>query len=180
MFRSPLFVQGIGFLGVIAFIVSYQIRSNRALFFCQLVGLALFTAQFALLGALSGCLSLAVSILRNAMMMKYADWKWVRWKGWPALLSCLFLAILWKTWAGPVSLLAAVASISSTFVCWSNNARSIRLVNLVCASPCWLAYDAIVHSWGGLVNEAITLVSIVVSIARFGWSALGEDPSFSR
>ena len=33
-----IFIQGIGFLGVIAFIVSYQIKSNRALYIFQLLG----------------------------------------------------------------------------------------------------------------------------------------------
>ena len=63
-------VQGIGFVAVAAFILSYQIKSNRWLFLLQLIGSALFCLQFFLLDAFSGCLSLAVNILRNALMMK--------------------------------------------------------------------------------------------------------------
>ena len=75
---SDLFVQGIGFVAVTLFIVSYQIKSNRRLFLFQLLGSALFCLQFFMLDAISGCLSLAVNILRNALMMKYNDWEWVR------------------------------------------------------------------------------------------------------
>jgi hypothetical protein len=50
-------------------------------------------------------------------------------------------------------------------------------VNLTCASPCWLIYDIIVHSWGGLLSESITLLSILVSIIRFGWKGLENDSS---
>ena len=39
-------VQGIGFVGVALFILSYQIRSNRALFFCQMLGCIVFCIQF--------------------------------------------------------------------------------------------------------------------------------------
>lgn len=168
-------VQGIGFVAVAAFILSYQIKSNRWLFLLQLIGSALFCLQFFLLDAFSGCLSLAVNILRNALMMKYRDWSWVRQKWCPAVITVLFMVILIFTWNGPASLLAFAASVSSTFVYWTNSPRNIRLVNLVCASPCWLIYDVIVHSWGGLLSESITLISILVSLIRFGWKGLAED-----
>lgn len=75
---SDIIIQGIGFIAVALFITSYQIKSNRLLFLFQLLGSALFCLQFFLLGAISGCLSLAVNILRNALMMKYKEWAWVR------------------------------------------------------------------------------------------------------
>ena len=97
MTMQQIFVQAIGFVAVAAFIMSYQIKSNRWLFLLQLIGSALFCLQFFLLDALSGCLSLAVNILRNALMMKYNDWKWVRWKGCPIIIAVLFTAILFFT-----------------------------------------------------------------------------------
>ena len=172
---SPIIIQGIGFIAVAAFILSYQIKSNRWLFLLQLIGSALFCLQFFLLDAFSGCLSLAVNILRNALMMKYNDWKWVRRKGCPVIIAVLFTIILFVTWNGPVSLLAFIASVSSTFVYWTNSPRKIRMVNLVCASPCWLIYDVIVFSLGGIVSESITILSILVSFVRFGWKGLETD-----
>ena len=55
-------VQAIGFLGVALFIISYQIRSNRALFLCQLMGCIVFCVQFFLMGAYTGAISLIVNI----------------------------------------------------------------------------------------------------------------------
>ena len=168
-------IQGIGFAAVAVFILSYQIRANRWLFLLQLIGSALFCLQFYLLDAKSGCLSLAVNILRNALMMKYSDWKWVRQKWCPIAIAALFTLVLVLTWNGPVSLLAFAASVSSTFAYWTNSPRRIRMVNLVCASPCWLIYDLIVFSLGGIVSESITIVSILVSFLRFGWKGLEHD-----
>ena len=88
-----------------------------------------------------------------------------------------FAAVLRFTWAGPVSLLAFTASAFSTVCYWSNNARTLRLANLLVASPCWLVYDFIVRSWGGMASEAITIISILISIRRFGWKALGDPNS---
>ncbi|WP_366916605.1 YgjV family protein [uncultured Oscillibacter sp.] len=42
-------------------------------------------------------------------------------------------------------------------------------------SPCTLLYDILVHTWGGAVCEAITILSIIISIVRFGWRNLGEE-----
>ena len=36
-------------------------------------------------------------------------------------------------------------------------------------------YDVIVRSWGGVLNESITIAAIVLSIIRFGWTALDGD-----
>ena len=128
-----------------------------------------------MLGALSGCLSLVVNILRNALMMKYNDWKWVRKKWCPLIIVLLFALVLVLTWNGPVSLLAFAASVTSTIAYWTNSPRKIRMVNLLCASPCWLVYDVIVFSIGGIISESFTIASIIISLIRFGWKGLERD-----
>ena len=172
---SNLIIQGIGFVAVTLFIASYQIKSHRWLLLLQLLGSLLFCIQFFMLGALSGCLSLVVNIVRNALMMKYNDWKWVRKKWCPAIIIILFAIVLFFTWNGPVSLLAFTASVTSTVAYWTNSPRKIRMVNLLCASPCWLVYDVIVFSLGGIISESFTMVSIIVSLIRFGWKGLECD-----
>ncbi|MBQ2699481.1 MAG: YgjV family protein [Firmicutes bacterium] len=174
---SAFVIQGIGFVAMAAFIISYQIKSNRALYLCQLIGSALFCLQFFLLDAASGCLSLALNIVRSLLLLRYNEWRWVRSKAVPLLLVIAFALVLRFTWAGPVSLLAFVASAVSTVGYFSNNARTIRLSNLLVASPCWIVYDLIVGSWGGAVSEIITISSILISIRRFGWQALGAPNS---
>lgn len=175
MRMSYLFIQMIGFVGVSFFLMSYQVRSNRLLFALQTLGCLTFCLQFALLGAYSGCLSLLVNITRNIMLTKYNDCGLVRWKGWVVVFSGLCLAIAFLTWSGPASLLPAVGTIAGTAAYWTNNAKSIRIVNLSVACPCALLYDGIIRSWGGILNESITIAAIVISIIRFGWAALDGD-----
>lgn len=38
-----------------------------------------------------------------------------------------------------------------------------------------LAYDALVGSWGGVLNESVIMISIVISILRFGWNSMDGD-----
>lgn len=171
---SEIVIQGIGFLGLVFFIVSYQIRSNRALFLCQLLGCVIFCFQMCLLGAFTGAIGLLVNILRNLLLLKINDWKWVKSKLTLTAILVLLLAMTVYTCAGWISLLPLLSVGITTIGYWTNNAQKIRLSQLF-GSPCTLLYDILIRSWGGAMSEAITLVSIIVSIYRFGWANMGKD-----
>lgn len=174
---QAVFVQAIGYTGVLIFILSYQVKSNRRLFLLQVLGSLTFCVQFLLLNAYSGCFNLIIDIIRNLMLIKYNDWKWIRWRGWVVVISAISAVGMFLTWEGMVSLLLFIAMVGSTMAYWTNNAGKIRLGNLLCASPCWMLYDALVGSWGGVANELITLGSILFSIYRYGWKVLGDENS---
>ena len=174
---SPIIIQAIGFVGVLFFILSYQIKSNKMLFLLQMLGTAMFCCQFLLLGATSGAANLMGIIARNALLMKYRDWAWIRSKWTEIVFLVFFTAAFIATWQGLISLLPYVAVVATTVAYWTDNAQKIRLGNLVCGSPCWLIYDALIGSWAGILNESITLGSILVSIWRYGWKAMGRSDS---
>lgn len=167
-------IQGIGFGGVALFIISYQIRSNRALFLCQLLGCVVFCVQFFLLGAYTGAISLIVNIARNLLLLKANDWKWAKSRLSLAVIIVLLLAMTIYTWSGWISLLPFASAAVSSIGYWTQNAQKIRLSQLF-ASPCTLLYDILVHSWGGVISETIAILSIIISILRFGWRSLGEE-----
>jgi hypothetical protein len=172
---SAILIQGIGFIGVLFFIISYQIKSNKALFLCQGMGSAMFCLQFLLLGAYTGCVSLAVIILRNGLLMKYNEWSFVRSRVWVPVFSAIALAIMIITWKDWTSVLPFISMVAGTTAYWTNSARNIRLANLVLCCPCWVLYDIIIGSLGGILNESITIASILISIYRFGWKNLGSE-----
>lgn len=167
-------VQAIGFLGVALFIISYQIRSNRALFLCQLMGCIVFCVQFFLMGAYTGAISLIVNIARNLLLIKSNDWKWAKSQVTLAAIIVLLLVMTICTWAGWISILPFVSVAVTSIGYWTQNAQKIRLSQLF-GSPCTLLYDILVHTWGGAVCEAITILSIIISIVRFGWRNLGKE-----
>lgn len=173
---NGIITQAIGFAGVIFFIASYHMRSNRMLFLFQLIGCLIFTAQFLILGAYTGALSLMVNILRNLLLLKINDWKWVKSKLTLCGILLLLIAVTIYTWDGPLSLLPLLSVGISSIGYWTNNAQKIRASQLF-ASPCTLVYDACICSWGGVLNESIALISIIVSICRFGWKNLAETQS---
>lgn len=167
-------VQGIGFVAVAFFILSYQMKSNRLLFLFQLIGCSIFVIQFGILGAYTGALSLLINILRNVLLLKANVWIWVRSKKTMLGIIALLVAFTIWTWNGWISLLPLASVGVTTVGYWTDNAQKIRLSQLM-GSPCTLLYDVLIHSWGGVLSESITLVSIILSIIRFGWKNLNDD-----
>ena len=166
-------IQGIGFLGVALFILSYQLRSNRALFLCHLTGCIVFCVQFLLMGAYTGAISLIVNIARNLLLLKSNAWKWAKSQVTLAVIIVLLLVMTIYTWAGWISVLPFASVAVTSIGYWTQNAQKIRLSQLF-GSPCTLLYDILVHSWGGAISETISILSIIISILRFGWGNLGE------
>ena len=176
-----LIIQGIGFLGVLCSILSYQIKSNRFLYFLQTVGCLIFCLQFALMGQLIGSFSLIICIIRNTMIIFHGKYTWTKWKGWLVVLCLASIVVLIVTWNGPISLLPFIPVFACHMFYWSNNAQQIRLGNLLFGSPCWIIYDILVGNFAGIVNEAICLTSVFVSIYRYGWKAMGAaDSEFQK
>ena len=173
---SELAIQAIGFVGVAFFIASYQIKSNRALFICQMIGCIIFCIQFFIMGAYTGAVSLIINIVRNLLLIKVKDWKWVGSKMTMCVILAMLLAMTAYTWDGAISLLPLVSVGATTIGYWTNNAQKIRLSQFI-GSPCVLVYDILIRSWGGVLSESITLVSIIVSVIRFGWKNMGDPDS---
>lgn len=175
MSTTEWIAQGIGVIGLILFIGSFQIKSNRALLICQMIANCMFALQFILLGAYSGCFSLLAIVLRNVVLTSKEKYEWAKWKGWMYVFVAIPFVLMIVTWNGWSSILPFLATGVSTVFYWSDNALHYRAANLFCACPCWLVYDFIFKSYAGMLNESITITSIVISIIRFGWKSLGEN-----
>ncbi|MCR4963626.1 MAG: YgjV family protein [Firmicutes bacterium] len=158
------------------FIISYQIKSNRALFLCQMLGCIVFCSQFFIMGAYTGAIGLIVNIIRNVLLLKSNVWKWA--KGRTTLYFVLLLLAIMTvyTWAGWISLLPFVSVAVTTIGYCTHNAQKKRLSQLI-GSPCTLTYDLLIRSWGGALSEGIAIVSILISIYRFGWKNLANENS---
>ena len=94
----------------------------------------------------------------------------------PAAVLVLLTAMTAYTWNGWPSLLPFISVAVTSIGYWTDNAQKIRLSQLI-GSPCTLLYDIFIRTWGGAISESMTIVSIIVSIARFGWNNLDDKKS---
>ena len=138
-----------------------------------MIGCIIFCVQFFILEAYTGAISLIINIIRNLLLVKRKDWKWVERKSTMLVILALLTVMTIYTWNGIISLLPFISVAVTTIGYWSNNAQKIRLSQFI-GSPCTLLYDVLIRSWGGVMTETITLASIIISVIRFGWKNMGR------
>jgi len=169
-----LVAQIIGFLGAAILILSYQCKDNKKLFAMQMSANAVYIIHFFMLGAFSGSINLMISFFRNLMLF-CSDQKWMQSKGWMWFYIGLNILVAGLTWKDMFSIFPSVAMIAMTLVMWTKDGKKIRLACLMINSPAWLTYDIYTMSYSGILCELFSMISVIVSIKRFGLKALSND-----
>lgn len=166
-----ILVQGIGFLGIACSVLAFQYKQYRRLVGLRAATELFFGIQYILLGAYSGAAVDFLGCFRNWVFLD-CNKKGKSLRPWRIFFSAIFLGVSLLTWAGPISLLSAVAKVASTIAYGSSNPRLIRLI-VLCSSTCWLIYNSLVFSLAGVLGEIITLASVLIGILRF--DILGKE-----
>ena len=172
MATSAFFVQSIGFIGTLLYFASFQCRNNRNLFRIQFLSYLFYTAHLLLLGAITGGISYIINVFRSFCLG--SRWKFGQKPQMCAIICMMQVSTLVFTWSGWISLMPVAANIASTIGGYTHNARKIRLAGMLVNSPLWIIYDIIVGSWAGILDEAASEISMVISIGRYGWKSLDE------
>ena len=173
-----IIANGFGVLSTLCFIASFQVKSNKGLYLIQSVANVFYGIQFYLLGATGGLFNMGMQIVRNLLLCKKEEWKWLQHPAMAPLLCVPSLIYMIVTWNSLLDLLPFIAMTVGTFGYWTDSAKKLRIAELFGVSPAWMTYDLIEGAYGGVLNELVILASIVFSIIRFGWKCL-DDPSFA-
>ena len=161
-----IIANGFGILSTLCFVVSFQVKSNKGLYIIQSVANVFYGIQFLLLGAYGGLFNMAMQIVRNLLLCKRSDWKWLHHPAMAPLLCTPSLIYMIAAWSGPIDLLPFIAMAVGTFGYWTDDAKKLRLAEMFGVSPAWLVYDLLEGAHGGVINEAVILGSVVFSIVR--------------
>ena len=170
MLENAFFVQTVGLIGTVLFFLSYQCKSNRALFRVQLASYVFYTTHFLLLGAVTGGISYMLNTVRSFCLsgrQAFLKGKWMC-----VILCTLQMLTLVVTWDGFLSVLPIAANIAATIGGYTHNPRKIRIAGMFINSPLWIVYNVAVGSWAGVLDELVTEASMVISILRYGWKNL--------
>ena len=169
MFENIDWIMLIGqILGVVAVIlgfITYQMRSPKALLIVNLITCGVFCAHYLLIGAISGFVLHALGIVRN-LVYTNRDKKIFSSPVWPYIFAVIMLIaglVTWQDWRTILMICALVIN----SVCLSlKNAQHIRY-SLLITCPLVMLYDILVHSYGGIVYEGMSIASAVIGIIRF-------------
>ena len=122
-----IIANGFGVLSTICFIISFQVKSNKGLFIIQSIANVFYGLQFFLLGATGGLFNMFMQIVRNMLLLKINDWKWLQWKGCAPIFCIPSLIYMIIEWGGPLDILPFIAFTVGTLAFWTNDAKMLRL-----------------------------------------------------
>ena len=164
--------QVFGFLALAANISSFHFKKYRQIVIVQILSSVLFTIHFALLysagqsdamtaGALNG-----LSLFRNGLLL-ITEKK--RTEKQTALIACFFSAaviafgiLTWNSW---ISILFIIAMVLVTVSMSVRKPNTLRLL-MMTAAPFAFAYDLLIGSFGGSINEAISFLSALIAFVK--------------
>ena len=167
-----ILLHSVGFLGIIASILSFQCRKHKPLILFRSANEVLFAVQYAMLGAYTGMAMNLIGTVRNLI---FADMVEKRKNTTPVriLFSALFLIFIGFTWSGMKSVLFGFGKVVTTFAYGSSKTSVVRIMTFF-TSCTFFIYNFMAKSYAGCVCEFFTLCSIIVGIVRLDVMKLSE------
>ena len=164
--------QILGILALAANVLSFHFKKYRQIVIVQIISSVFFTVHFLLLyisgrtdaltaGALNG-----LSLFRNGLLLLTEKKRTP--KGTAVIAVCFSAAVIafgiltWNSWVSVLFILAMVLVTVSMSV---RKPNTLRLV-MMGAAPFAFAYDLIIGSIGGSINEAVSFISVLAAYIR--------------
>ncbi len=157
--------QIIGFIAIIFgfFIFIQKERKNVLLF--KLITDFIWIAHFYLIGAYPTMATTLVAVFREVTFVKSDKYPFLKKKIILIIFCCLFICAALLTWKGPQSLLPAIASSLATVAFFNKNISIIRGISFI-VSLLMLLNGIAFNSFANIVNEIITMISIIIGTLR--------------
>lgn len=168
-----LVAQIFGLLGMAMNISSYQAKKRRNVILMQFFGSAFFTINMFMLGAYSGFMLNGIGIIRaqiysrESQLKRTALWNRVFVTLYVLSYAAVFLAFGKEaTLKNLVLELLPTLAMVATTLSFSKSAAIIRRCALI-SSPCWLIYNCVSGSLGGIICEIFGLISAITGMIRY-------------
>ena len=157
--------QILGIFAPILTTLSYQANTKRKLLFIQTLATLCICISYLLLDAPSGFALNVVCLTRNVSFFFLNEkTKFNRVAAGGFALMMIPLGIL--SWQGAISILMITALAINT-VCMSFGIPQLLRKSILLTSTMVLIYNCYVFSIGGILNEALAIISSVIGIIRF-------------
>lgn len=139
----------------------YQQKSRRKMLCCKLSADIFWIAHYLCLGAVAGIIPNFVGIFRELVFINRGKKRWASSPIWAVIFitANLFLGI--RTFENWFDAIPVIASAFVTFSLWIDNPRLTKIIS-VPVSAAFFTYDLFVGSYMGMVNEALSIISILI------------------
>ncbi len=162
---AVIIAQVLSFFGAGLNALSFQQKTRKNIITVQICAAITFIIHYILLGAYTGAALNGISLFRSIVFVNN-DKKWAKNPMWLIFFVVLNIVSSILTWSDWSSILPAIAMSLTTVSYWLKNEKYIRIVTFP-SSPCWLVYNIITGSIGGIVTEILVMSSILIAIVRY-------------
>lgn len=176
--------QIIGIFAMTANILAFQFKTKRNLILSQLVGAVLFAVNMFMLGAMMGGILNIVAIIRSLVYIRKEHLKLpIKVVNAMFVLVSLTAYVLVFTVFGKevtvpnliIELIPVLGTITLTMGLSGKDAKTVRICSFI-NSPCWLIYNTINFTIGGILCEAFTLISSFLGFIRYDLKKKSTEP----
>jgi hypothetical protein len=157
--------QIFGLIAVVISFVAYQMPTQKKILFMNMLVTVAILLNYAFLGATTGVILNVVCFIRNIIFMN-RDKKIFSYKFYPYLLMVIIGGLSFLTSEGAHSILITIGLIINTFALSLTNPQATRYCMAISCSFIF-AYNIFVFSIGGMINEAVAIISSVIGIIRY-------------
>lgn len=167
--------QAIGIAAMALNCLSYQNKNQKTVIAFQFFGSLLFSVNFLMLGAISGCLLNLIGVIRAYVFVNKKKFNathplWLAAFTLAYILSYVFVFTLFDKEPSVknfiIEVLPVIGMVLSTISFRYTDAKSIRAFGIF-VSPLWLTYNIVNFALGGIICEAINMISIIIGMLRF-------------
>ena len=157
--------QIFGLIAVVISFVAYQMPTQKKILFMNMLVTVAILLNYAFLGATTGVILNVVCFIRNIIFMN-RDKKIFSYKFYPYLLMVIIGGLSFLTSEGAHSILITIGLIINTFALSLTNPQATRYCMAISCSFIF-AYNIFVFSIGGMINEAVAIISSILGIIRY-------------
>ena len=153
-------------LGAMAALFSiYQQNRRERLLACKLTADVCWGVHYFCLGGYGGMVPNFVGIFRELIFLQRDKKRWANAPIIPVLFVVLNWGIGFSTFSSPVHILPIAASTFVTVSLWLRCPKLTKIISIP-VSLTFLIYDLLIGSWIGMVNEALSIGSIILSFLK--------------
>lgn len=156
-------IFGIG--AIIALFTIYQQKTRKKLIISKLCADLCWSVHYFLLGGMGAAVVNFVGIFRELIFMRREEKLWANKIIWPFLFILCGWTLGISTFKTPINILPIATSTFVTVSLWVKNPRLTKIITVpVCML--FIVYDIYVKSYIGIINESISICSILISLIK--------------
>lgn len=149
---------------MISLFLIYQQRNRKNILLCKLSADICWIFHYFTLGATAGMIPNFIGVFRELVFINRHR-KWANCKIWVVFFIAMNIVLSILTFKNYYDVIPIIASSFVTISLWINNPDLTKKISAP-VSLLFLIYDIFVHSYMGIINESLSVVSIIIYFTR--------------